>query len=180
MSEAWARCGHPRTPENTRRGGINPRCLTCARAYYAGVRETTLERNTAIVTASQAGETIEILAARYSLKKHTVEDILRESGGGVRAILTDPTFSERAMKTAAELAGANVKQLQSDWRSPKVLVHARWAYAVAMRKRGVSTPSIGRRLNRDHSTIVYAIQQAGYLAARSPEFAEMMAKVDAA
>lgn len=32
MSTETFRCGHPRTPENSRMDDLGPRCLTCRRA----------------------------------------------------------------------------------------------------------------------------------------------------
>lgn len=93
----------------------------------------------------------------------------------------DPLFHKRAVKVAAAIAGASVDQLVSDWRAPKVLVHARWCVMASMRKRGSSLPQIGRRLGgRDHSTVAYGIDRAEYFAERSPEFRAMLEAVDAA
>lgn len=177
--KTW-KCGHPRTDENSI--GMNiPQCLICHDERLVERKASLARRNDTIAALADGGCTAEVIATRFGLKPRTVTDMLsRRNSPPPNPLAADPLFSERALKIAAELAGANVKQLQSNWRSPKQLVHARWAYAAAMRKRGASTPTIGRRLNRDHSTIVYALTQAGYLAARSPEFAEMMAKVDAA
>lgn len=168
---AWPRCEHPPTAEQ---------CRACRAAYYAAVRQATIDRNKVIVSEFEAGVPIDDLIAQYKLSRSRIRAIIHDARSHMAEIFSDPMFPERAIKVAAELAGANVAQLCSEWRRPKVLIHARWAYMAAMRKRGVVTPAIGRRLNRDHSTVVYGLTQAEFLAARSPEFAEMMAKVDAA
>ena len=51
----------------------------------------------------------------------------------------------------------------ADLRGPTRTRHICWTrYAImeAMRRRGMSTPAIGRLFHRDHSTIVSALRQA--------------------
>lgn len=179
MTPIWRRCGHPKTDDNAI-GLTVLQCRTCHDERIAAKKAATAARNDAIVTDFEAGENVGILASRHGLSRSRIWDIIRERRGKTAEIYSDPLFPDRAIKVAAELAGANVAQLCSEWRAPRELVHARWAFMAALRRRGVVTPSIGRRLNRDHSTVVYGLKQAKLLAARSPEFAEMMAKVDAA
>lgn len=91
----------------------------------------------------------------------------------------DPFYGQRAIKVAADLAGANAEQLLMDWRD-KPLVHARWAVMVCMRRRNFSFTQIGRRLHRDHTSVMYGVERAQYMAERLPELAEMIELVDAA
>lgn len=137
-------------------------------------------RNEAIASSFDEGRTVDEIVTLFGVKRDRVRFILRAAGRGLAPITSDPTFATRALQVAAELAGANVTQIRSSWRAPPELVRARWAYMSAMRKRGVSFPQIGKRISRDHATVMYGCRQADYFAARSPEFAEMLAKVDAA
>lgn len=60
----------------------------------------------------------------------------------------------------------------------KRIVHIRWAVAVAAREQGYSSPQIGRALgDRDHSTILYAVQQSAYLAERRPDHGKLIANI---
>ena len=180
MSATFPRCGHARTPENTdSSNGPIVQCRACYDARIAGVREETHQRNQLMRAAFRDGMTVETLAARYGFTRDTIKRILRDGDPDKKAS-RDPLFFGRALVVAAELAGANVKQLCSEWRAPKELVHARWAVMSEFRRRGLSTPAIGKRLNRDHSTVIYGLKQAGYLAERSPEFVQMLAAVEAA
>lgn len=181
MSGGAFKCGHPRSEENSHVAGITTSCLICRRAMWQRQSDDARERRNSIVADYRGGASIEWLAGRYRVSASHVRKVLNEEGASCRLPFhDDPLYPSRAIKLAAELAGANVKQLLSDWRSPKVLVHARWALAKAMRKRGASTVQIGRRLNRDHSTILYALRQAETHERINPEFAELFAKVDAA
>lgn len=87
-------------------------------------------------------------------------------------------YAQRAIVTAARLAGANAEQLMLDWRN-KPLVHARWAVMVALHRRGMGKRSIGQRLRRDKNTVHYGIRM-GKARLADPEFAAMFAQVDAA
>jgi hypothetical protein len=57
----------------------------------------------------------------------------------------------------AALAGYDLKQLRSEARS-KPFVNFRKSFASDARRLGYSLPAIGRALNRDHTTIIYAIR----------------------
>lgn len=140
-------------------------------------------RNVLIAADYLASLRITDLAAKYGVSKSRIFHILRDAGvrGAERAITRDPFYPARALKVAANLAGANVPQLISDWRSPKQLVHARWAVMANLHKRGVSTPMIGKCVGgRDHSTVLYGIRRAEEFAQRDIAFAEMLSRVDAA
>ena len=59
----------------------------------------------------------------------------------------------------AKLHGYTVEDILSK-RKPKPLVAARRECVVKMRGKGYSTTQIGRIMNRDHSTIVHALQMS--------------------
>lgn len=55
------------------------------------------------------------------------------------------------------------------------LARARWAAMVALRRRGFSTPQIGRQLgNRDHTTVIHGLREAAKLQNSDPTFAAMV------
>lgn len=69
--------------------------------------------------------------------------------------------------------------LSSDRHKP--LVRARQAVMLALRKQGLSFPKIAPILNlKDHSTVIYGVRQAEYLAANDAGFARALARVVAA
>lgn len=95
------------------------------------------------------------------------------------AYSSDPTFYKRALIVAANATGSSVDAITGPCRWPE-LVRPRWAIMVAMRKRGVSLPQIGRRFNRDHSTVLHAMRHYEAKMARDAGFARLVAIVDAA
>lgn len=52
------------------------------------------------------------------------------------------------------------------------LMPARFALCKALRERGLSYPHIGRIMNRDHSTIIHAVERAEYTMERDSGYAE--------
>lgn len=173
-------CGHLRTPENLKPHGPTHRCLRCYEASKAERRRLIEERDNDIRAYVASGKSMREAAAAFRLHYDTVrrivgsQEMLRRS-----ALIRDPLFSQRALRVAAQAVGANPDQLKQDWRD-KPLVHARWAFMAAMNRRGASLGRIGRILNRDHTTVMYGIRQAQKLAESKPDFAALMAKVEAA
>ena len=88
-------------------------------------------------------------------------------------------YSQRAMKVAADCAGASIPQLMFDWRN-RPLVYARWAVMHCLRKRGATIGMIAWRLGRDRATVRYGLAQVEFQSARNPILAEMLFRVDAA
>lgn len=181
MNLIWESCGHDRIAENTQVVGPMVCCRICRDALHARRRQETLDKRAAIVEAFRSGMAVAAISDRFQFGQNHVKRILREEGAITgREGAFDPLFAARAIKVAAELAGANVTQIKLDWRKPKQLVHARWCVMKALRDRGASTVAIGRHLHRDHSTIVYGLRQADIYAARSPDFRAMLEQVEAA
>lgn len=175
-------CGHPRTAENEFLAfGYRIQCRTCDQHARDARWQALRERNAAMAAAYEAGEGVPAIAARHKLSVRHTEKILAEQGLRLTGnVHDDPLYPTRAIKVAATLAGASIPQLVSYWRAPKELVHARWCVMAALRERGMSLPQIGRRLNRDHSTVIYGLSQVGTSAARDPAFADMLQQVRAA
>ena len=101
------------------------------------------------------------------------------SSRSVRPISSDPLFFGRAIAVAAGQAGVSREQIMSV-RKTTPIVHARYATMLALRRRGMSLPSIGRRLGRDHTTVLYALRRAEHMAATCEVFADLFQKVDRA
>jgi DNA-binding CsgD family transcriptional regulator len=172
-------CGHPRSPENSVKHGPAFQCIQCRDARIAEAKQRRAERNEAITEYVAAGNTIGQAASKFGLNYHTVKKIVGNISVLRRSpLIQDPFFAQRALKVAATEAGANPEQLKLDWRN-RPLVHARWAFMVAMHRRGASLPRIGRLLDRDHTTVMYGLRKAAALRGK-PEFETLLAKVDAA
>lgn len=65
---------------------------------------------------------------------------------------------ERLVAAVADAFVVTPDQLRSDSREPH-LVEARWVAAWLLSQEGLSSPAIGRLINRDHSTVLHAIKQ---------------------
>ncbi len=65
----------------------------------------------------------------------------------------------RIVVQGAEHFGWPLAAIRGPRRVP-ILVEARWAIACQARKRGFTYWQIGRAMNRDHSSIVHAVQQS--------------------
>lgn len=74
--------------------------------------------------------------------------------------------------------GVSVDDILSVRRTRKI-AHARMAVCYIARNQGMSFPQIGKRMNRDHTTIIYAYEQVPELAKRDPAFAAMIEAVSA-
>jgi chromosomal replication initiation ATPase DnaA len=69
-----------------------------------------------------------------------------------------PELAELVFQYNATWKKCSIKRLRSASRSTKI-VRVRWAIARAARQRGYSYPTIGRALNRDHTTIMHAVRR---------------------
>lgn len=91
----------------------------------------------------------------------------------------DPLYASRALAKAAGLSGANTEQLLLGWKQQE-LVRGRWAVMICLQRRGASKGQIGRRINRDPATVWHGLKMARALLAQDPDFAALVAEVDAA
>ena len=53
----------------------------------------------------------------------------------------------------------------------KLHTPTRFAICMVAREHGHSYPQIGKRINRDHSTVIHAVDRAEYMFVRDPDFA---------
>ena len=178
----WPNCYHPRTVENTATSGTVGCCAICRTARFAAQKANTAARREAVAADFRRGLDPQLIADRRRMTLKRVKLILSWAGliGRNAYDYKQAEYTQRVLHVAADLAGANVEQLCGKWRAPKQLVHARWCVMVSMFERGASISTIGRKLNRDHSTVIYGLRQAEYYNERRPDFADMLARVSAA
>lgn len=78
--------------------------------------------------------------------------------------MTSPLIIERA----AKISGYPVSVLRGPARDRPICM-VRWAVMDILRARGLSLATIGRLLNRDHTTVISGLQRAARLR-RDPSF----------
>lgn len=172
-------CGHDFSPSNYRRQGAVHQCHACHRERLEAKKAKTRARDDDICADFLAGASIKELAARYGLGEFRIYAIVRPVRPNGNKLTADPLYPQRALERAAQLSFIRVEQIQSDERF-KHLVRTRWAVMAALHERGMSYKAIGRRLRRDHSTVMYGVRQAEYHAQRSPAFRALIEQVAAA
>ena len=82
----------------------------------------------------------------------------------------------RAVVLVAAASGVSVADIKGASRTP-IVCRARWATMHLMRARGLSTPQIGRALNRDHTTVLYGLDRVKALRLVNPDFDALCRKV---
>lgn len=133
-----------------------------------------------VVADYQAGLSVKDLAKKYHYSAGHTRKILADMGVHTgRKIASDPLFPQRAMIAAAKASGLSIDQLKSTSRNRKNVL-ARYAVMLAMHKRGVPSPAIGRRFNRDHTTVLHGLRKSQDYIRHWPDFARLCEMVDAA
>jgi hypothetical protein len=98
----------------------------------------------------------------------------------VPAFYRAPRSYRFAVMRAARLTGYGYSEIIGGSRE-RSLSHIRWAIMIALRKRGLSTPLIGRLLGgRDHTTVMHGLQRGAELVETDPDFATLVSMVSAA
>lgn len=64
------------------------------------------------------------------------------------------------IRAIERLTGVSQELMRGPSRAAPI-VAARWMAIAALRARGWSLPRIGRELNRDHTTVLYALRRMG-------------------
>ena len=72
---------------------------------------------------------------------------------------------QQAVKSIERATGVSCAEIQGPSRKAHI-VAARWQVIALLRARGWSLPKIGKELNRDHTTILYALRQIAAVEAR--------------
>lgn len=139
---------------------------------------STIARAHAFKALHEAGLSIAQIAEQEGYSKCYTQKLISEVTPPLTS--SDPLYWQRAVKVASEVVGADREKFLGADKSPKRLIHARWAVMAGMRKRGASLHQVANRLNRDHTTVIYALRQIEHLAARNPDVAQLVALVDAA
>ena len=106
----------------------------------------------------------------YTHNGHATHVALRDSESAKRARQTDWHVVIRRIERAH---GVTLEQMQGP-RRYRPIVRARWALIAALRERGWSLMRIGKFLNRDHTTVLYALRR------EAERRAELTAVVEAA
>lgn len=85
-------------------------------------------------------------------------EITREETADARLSQRVTVLSEQALAVAANLYGVNVNQILSE-SSEERCAKARQAVCWLLRARELSFPVIGRIVDRDHTTVMYACKR---------------------
>ena len=109
------------------------------------------------------------------------------------SLRSDPGYSARALKLAADLARQAVPSHRSAAEIARLdmaavlgptrirpAVWARFAVMLALHERGLRKAAIARKINRDRTTVREALPRARELAAKDHAFAAILEKVRAA
>lgn len=142
------------------------------------ILRSTIERAERFRDMHLAGVTIEQIAKENRYSTDYVRKLI--SAVSPSQIAKDPLYWQRAIAVAKEAVGVTDEKFLGDVRKPKKLVYARWAVMLCLRKRGCSWKQVAKRVKRDHTTVIYGVDQAQYMAAHNPEVAALVALVDAA
>ena len=81
-------------------------------------------------------------------------------------------ISPLIIERAAEVSGYPVSVLRGPARDRPICM-VRWAVMANLRARGLSLPTIGRLLNRDHTTVISGLERADRLR-RDPSFTHIL------
>lgn len=82
---------------------------------------------------------------------------------------TDNRLFDDQVMIAAKMFSVHPRDLIGPYKFDFLML-PRFALTKALRMRGLSTPKIGKIVNRDHSSILYHIGQADYFMQRDPEY----------
>lgn len=82
---------------------------------------------------------------------------------------TDSRLLDDQIVLAAKMFNVHPRDLIGPYKFDFLML-PRFALTKALRMRGLSTPKIGKIVNRDHSSVLYHIGQADYFMQRDPEY----------
>lgn len=173
-------CGHTANYKNIiyRNGGKH--CRTCRLAALDAEKSQRAANRILVHGLRDQGYGNKEVAWKTGLSINVVAKLTEDYVSPLRRkLMADPTFATRAIKVAAQEAGASVDQLKMDWRH-KEMVRARHAFTLALHERGFSSARIGQILSRDHTTILNNLKTAKRLVGNDPHFTEVFARVNAA
>jgi chromosomal replication initiation ATPase DnaA len=90
-----------------------------------------------------------------------------------------PDAGQRVLAIAVDALGRPRAEILGRCRMPGVL-RPRWAAMVALRRAGMSYSVIGRRMRRNHTSVIHAVARGEAMAARDAEFAALVDRMVAA
>lgn len=83
------------------------------------------------------------------------------------------------IRLVSEHTGISVQDIMGTSRH-RPIAHARFAAYYVARRQGLSYPQIGKRMGRDHGTVIHGYQRAHDIAKRDFTYADMLAKIERA
>lgn len=92
---------------------------------------------------------------------------------GDYAWLRHPGLMSRVIEVAAQMTGVRVAEIVGP-RRDRETAHLRFAVMLALHRRGVSLSAMGRRFDRDHTSVMHAVARAREIAAGNPAYAEFV------
>jgi hypothetical protein len=98
----------------------------------------------------------------------------RRNGPAVDAPVTYvvPDAGERVVAIAVDALGCSSGDILGRCRLRQT-VRPRWAAMIALRRAGMSYSVIGRRMRRNHTSVIHAVARGEAMAARDAEFAAL-------
>lgn len=142
------------------------------------IRRSTIARAESFAAMKRDGMTIAEIAQQSGYSPGYVTRLISEVTPPPTS--QDPLYWQRALKVAMQAVQAEPEAFLGRAKKSRQMIHARWAVMAGMRKRGASLHQVGKRLNRDHTSVVYALRQVEYLAKRDESVARLIELVDAA
>lgn len=88
-----------------------------------------------------------------------------------------PFFVGDVLARATELTGVSRGEIVGPLRQLR-FARVRFAIAYVLRNRGLSWAQIGRRMNRDHTTVISAYRRAVEEIATDPDFARLVRSLE--
>ena len=165
------KCGHPREDNTGRNASGRPICAACERARK--------RRQYAAQKAREEAEAARLAERRAALlARETARAAAKTAALTLRILCDKPSVNEIANVTAT-LFDVSVEDMKGR-QQRKPLMRPRFAIYLVARQAGHSYPLIGKRLGRDHSSIIYGCKIARQLIDHDPDFAAMVRKINAA
>lgn len=112
-----------------------------------------------------------------ALKKLARAAVANRTQWGIDEDKVDYLVQSRELDEVARVYGVTIGKLIEKNKHPS-LVRARWVAMLALHFGGLSYPEIGRRLGRDHTTVLHGLRMAkkdGVLSGMARQIADMVA-----
>lgn len=87
-----------------------------------------------------------------------------------------PFYFQTLLDRAASITGFAKREIIGEGRAHRFMP-VRFAMVYLLREAGLSFPQIGKRMNRDHTTVMDSYRRARDLLAKSAEFADLVVRL---